>query len=252
MALFSDGPMASIEDLNAYDSSVLEVANTESIDLTRKLQLAQDEIGIELETILPRTTGEGVGPAAEPALANVVVTPPLRLWHMFRTLTLVYRDAYGSQLNDRYQARRDEYNSLAEWARGKLEQTGIGVVWEPIARAAVPQLTLGGGTLGPATVFACVSYLTQSGGEGAAGPAASVDVPMERTISVRPADPPANARSWNVFAGAAADRMVRQKLDPLPLDGQWTAAEALALSGRPPGQGQEPDDLRAAARLLRR
>ena len=40
--------------------------------------------------------------AAPPSIEQVVVTPPLKLWHIFRTLEMVYRDAYNSQLNDRY------------------------------------------------------------------------------------------------------------------------------------------------------
>ena len=45
---------------------------------------------------------------------QVVVTPPLKLWHTFRTLEMVYGDAYNSQLNDRYAGKRDEFHEHGE------------------------------------------------------------------------------------------------------------------------------------------
>ena len=100
MALFTDGPASNIEDLTAQDSQLLNVANSEGIDVTVKLALAQEAIGIHLEGLL------GEGPHR--SLRHVVVTPPLRLWHTYRTLESVYRDAYNSQLNDRYAGKRDQ------------------------------------------------------------------------------------------------------------------------------------------------
>ena len=36
MALFTDGPLNTIEDLRAHDSQLVDVASTEGIDLTKK------------------------------------------------------------------------------------------------------------------------------------------------------------------------------------------------------------------------
>ena len=109
MALFTDGEVSTIEDLRGYDTQLLDVANIEGIDVTRKLQLAQDEISVELATLLARAARFTV--PLDPG--RVVVTTPLKLWHTFLALELVYRDAYGSQLNDRYAGKRDE--SFTEW-----------------------------------------------------------------------------------------------------------------------------------------
>ena len=49
MALFSDGPTNTIEDLRAQDSQLMDMANTEGIDLTQKLSLAHEQIGVDLE-----------------------------------------------------------------------------------------------------------------------------------------------------------------------------------------------------------
>jgi len=54
MALFTDSPVSSIEDLSAQDSQLLDVASAENIDVTRKLALAQEEVGLELSALLTR------------------------------------------------------------------------------------------------------------------------------------------------------------------------------------------------------
>src|SRR6516164_5839448 len=108
MALFTDGDVSSIEDLRGYDTQLLDVANTEGIDVTRKLKLAQDEIAAEITAMLSRRAWFKA--PLDPG--RVVVTPPLKLWHMFLSLELVYRDAYRSQLNDRYAGKRDEFRGM--------------------------------------------------------------------------------------------------------------------------------------------
>ena len=55
MALFTDGPVSSIEDLKGQDTQLLDVASVEGIDVTRKLALAQEEIAVELAALLERT-----------------------------------------------------------------------------------------------------------------------------------------------------------------------------------------------------
>src|SRR5271165_6962341 len=124
MALFTDGAPSSIEDLSAQDSQLLNVANVEGIDVTQKLALAQNELGLDLYTLITQFGAVDqlfwVTPA--PNLATIVVTPPLKLWHTYRTLEMVYEDAYNSQLNDRYSGKRDQFHQMAQWAYGKLIQ----------------------------------------------------------------------------------------------------------------------------------
>jgi len=69
MALFTDGPISSIEDLTAIDSQLLEVASTEGLDATRKLAAAQEEIQIEVEGLIERWR-----------ITQVIVTPALRIY----------------------------------------------------------------------------------------------------------------------------------------------------------------------------
>ena len=55
MALFTDGPISTTDQLVAHDSSVLDVSNREGIDLTAKLALAQEELGVQLGATLAGT-----------------------------------------------------------------------------------------------------------------------------------------------------------------------------------------------------
>ena len=57
MALFTDGPPSCIEDLSAQDTQLLEIANVEGIDVTQKLRLAHDELGIQLYSLLSASSG---------------------------------------------------------------------------------------------------------------------------------------------------------------------------------------------------
>ena len=140
MALFTDGPISSIEDMTAQDSQLPTVASVEGIDVTQKIAIAQDQLAMELLTRLNRFgyLDQLFWLAPQPKLDSVVVTPPLKLWHTARSLELVYSDAYNSQLNDRYAGKRDQFQALAKWAYEKLIELGAGIAAEPIQRAAMP------------------------------------------------------------------------------------------------------------------
>src|SRR4051812_10531675 len=140
MALFTDGALTSIEHLRAHDTQLLTVANVEGIDVTRKLELAQDEISVQVAGMLARQS-------APPGLEQVVVSKPMRLWHAYRTLELVYRDAYHNQLNDRYGGKRDEYRGMAQWAYEQVIRVGLGIASRPAPKAPPPEVTPVAGSL---------------------------------------------------------------------------------------------------------
>ncbi len=244
MALFTDGSISTIDDLATYDSAVLDVASTEGIDLTRKLKLAQDEVGVMLTSLLPQESGCG--------LANVVVTTPLRLWHTLQTLALVYEDAYYGQLNDRYKGKWDSFATRARWAREQLMQVGAGFVMDPIPQAQPPVLTLAPSAQLAATYYATVAWVNRAGAEGAPAELRSISAENGTAIQVQPAVPPANATGWNVYIGLAPESMGRQNAAPLALDQTWTFDYPELAAGPLPGTGQAADFLRALPRILQR
>ena len=242
MALFTDGTISTTEELAAHDAQVLDVASTEGIDLTRKLSLAQDEMAAEMMTLLPEAE----------RLDHVVVTTPLRLWHAYLTLALVYRDAYNNQLNDRYGGRRDEYKALAKWAASKLIETGVGMVEAPLPKANPPQLTFVSGTGTGATYYACVSWSDARGGEGAAGEWGAITVPEGNVLSVQPANQATSTVGWNVFLALAPESLSQQNEAPIAIGQPWLQNAAISTTGKPPASGQMADYVRALPRVLQR
>lgn len=253
MALFVDGPACTIEDLTDQDSGLLDVAQTNGINVTTKLVLAQKEIETELRLWLlrPRPTLELLwGPSLR--IEQIVVTAPLKSWETFRALALVYRDAYFSQLVDRYQAKWQEFTALARDAYEKFISTGLGLVSDPIRRAGIPAL---GSTPGPqsgGTFYASVSWMNAENQEGAASEAASITIPDGNLMLVTPERAPANAIGYRVYAGTSLNGMFLQNSVLLPVDISYTYVPGQVTKGALPGLGQSPDYTRPLARTLLR
>ena len=240
MALFTDGPISSIEDLTAIDSQLLEVASTEGLDATRKLAAAQEEIQIEVEGLIERWR-----------ITQVIVTPALRIYHTYRTLELIYADAYNSQLNDRYAGKRDQYHRKAKWAYDKLLQSGIAIALDPVPRALPPDVTTAPGGLPDGVYYITSTWLNAAGEEGQP----AVPVTIETTSSsvmVNPGVPPSNAHGWNVYVGAAPDRMTLQNANAIATSASWLQPGSLLPGGRLAGTGQSTNYVQPVARVLLR
>jgi hypothetical protein len=254
MALFTDGTPSCILDLTARDTQLLNVAVAEGIDVTQKLVLAQDELALELGTMLSRTSfhDQALCLTLQPDLGSVVVTPPVKLWHTLRALELVYADAYCSQLNDRYAGKRDQFRHMAERAFEKLIETGIGMAACPVPQAASPIVVpVPGPALPDDTYFVTVAWVSGQGEEGASAIPAAVTT-SAGTLSVRLGPPPRNAASWNVYVGTAPDIMSLQNPSPLALGQLWLQPDTLQTGGRAPGSGQSPSFIQPVPRLIQR
>uniref|UniRef100_Q01Z38 Uncharacterized protein n=1 Tax=Solibacter usitatus (strain Ellin6076) TaxID=234267 RepID=Q01Z38_SOLUE len=247
MALFTDGDVSSIEDLRGYDTQLLDVANTEGIDVTRKLKLAQDEIAAEITTMLARRAWSNA--PVDPG--RVVVTAPLKLWHMFLSLELVYRDAYRSQLNDRYAGKRDEFHGMVKWAWDKLIETGLGLVDDPVARAAAPRVLPAAGSLPDGTYYVAAAWTNAAGAEGTSSIPATIDI-AGGSFAVQAIAGPVNAKGWNVYAGNSPTSLTRQNDKPLEPGETWLQSNSILTAGTPAGCGQAPDFLLPVPRILQR
>lgn len=249
MALFTDGTITTQEDLIAHESRILDLASTEGIDLAAKLDLAQEEIGVSLSASSPWLSGYG---AEGISLRNVAVTAPLKLWHAFRSLELVYRDAYGNQFNERYERKAKQYRELSRWASETLFQIGVGLVWNPLPSPGIPELGFVAGPQDAATYFVRTSWTNSSGEESAAGQLAEASIPNGSLLTAKTAQAPANATGWNVYVGTTVEGLSLQNQGPLGLGATWTEAGSGLVAGRAPGQGQEPSCLRGLPRVLER
>jgi len=258
MALFTDGFVSSMEDLAAQDSQLLDTASVEGIDVTQKLALAQGELALELKAVLTRLSyvDQLFWIAPQPNLGSVVVTPALKLWHTFRSLEMVYSDAYNSQLNDRYAGKRDQFHLSAKWAYEMLIQAGIGVASVPVPQAAIPTVTAAaapspGIPLPDGTYYVTVAWVNAAGEDGASAVPATIATTGSSLLVQPIGSTPKTAAGWNVYVGAGPDSMALQNGSPVAIGQTWLQPAALA-AGRLPGPGQRPSYLKPVPRMIQR
>ena len=247
MALFTDGSITEVQDLIEYETNLIEVADAEGIDLEAKLRLAQSEVGAELSAAT-------LGAASVPhfTLDHVVVTSPLKLWHTFQTQALIYRDAYNRKLNDKYLPKWNEYKDLARWAANLLYQRGVGLVLNPVPRSAKPALDAVPGALDALALYVRLSWLSDSGAEGAPSLEVAFETEANQALRVTPPAAPAGVVGWNVYAGTASGETTRQNALPLEPNQPWILPATGLVTGVAPGAGQEPDLFKAIPRFLQR
>jgi hypothetical protein len=244
MALFTDGPASTIEDLTAQDSQVLNIAASEGIDLTVKLRLTNEMVGMDLEELLRRASGFD--------LSHVVVTSPVRLWHTYRTLENVYRDAYNNQLNDRYAGKRDQFRELSKWAYDRLVQAGIGIALQPVPRAATPDVrqTLGG-VLPDGLYYVTMAWINSAGDSGVCANPGTILV-TGSGFRVEPQAAPAGVAGWNVFVGMDQEAMWRQNAEGIAPDAPWIQSGGWLSEGVVAGKGQNANYFHPIPRVLQR
>jgi hypothetical protein len=243
MALLIDGCINHLEDLRAQDSSILQVGSDERIDLPAKLRLAEEEIKSGLEAFLREEGGCRV--------EQVLVTEPLKRWHRLRTLDLAYRDAYFSQLNDRYGSRWKEYAKEAAAARREYFEAGVAIVNQPLRRPGAVEVATGAGSAAAANYWFQATSVGQGFVESAPTMITAVQAEEGHTLSVRVSGLPAEAYGWNLYAGQAMEKLVLQTPIPLRAWEAWELpSEGLAANGRQPGAGQGADRFVSRSRLL--
>jgi hypothetical protein len=257
MALFTDGHISDVQDLIAYEANLVEVADAEGIDLESKLRLAQSEVGTELgaAALGPGNlywTGKSAGQFQRFGLDQVVVTQPLKLWHAFQTLAIIYRDAYNRKLNDKYLPKWTEYKELARWAANLLYQTGVGVVLHPVPRAGQPAVDTVPGTLDAMAAYVRVSWLAAEGAEGAPSAEAAMETADNQALRVTPPAAPPGVTGWNVYVGTESGGATRQNSAPLETGQSWVMPATGLVAGAAAGNGQEPDLFKTLPRFLQR
>ena len=244
MALLIDGDISSINDLLKYESSTLDVANTEGIDLAAKLEIAETAVRLDIEAFLKKdySNSGGYG-GGQPSwkTPQVVITEGLRVWHVYGALAAAFRDAYHTQLNDRYQARWKTFEELAAAAKRTLFDIGVGVVFGPLRRPERPALSEVAGAQAAATWCARITWVTENGVESAASAIASLTTDPGSALVVAPPDSPEQAAAYNVYVGLTQDQITLQNDTPVSLESTWTMPNTGLTAGTFPPDGQQPD-----------
>lgn len=243
MALFSDGLLITGAELQEYENGILGVASTERLDITSKAKLAHDEIATDLLLFLDRNSlwDPRLVTRRQVGISDIVVTDPLKRWHAYKTLAMVYRDAYNNQLNDRYKGKWAQYDKLSEAAAQTLFHLGVGMVHQPIPRASEPSLTIVPMGVTGSAYYVRVSWVSISQQEGLASDAVEAKSSDGSSVVVAVSSPPSGIALWNVYAGSGPEDMALQNNSPLPIDTTWMLPATGMLSGRAPGDGQAPE-----------
>jgi hypothetical protein len=183
---------------------------------------------------------------------QIIVNGPLRRWERMSALAHVYRDAYFSQLVDRYQAKWDEYTALTRDAREIFIPTGLDLAGDPIRKAEPPLLGTTAGAGAGGMFYACVAWVNAAGQEGQASDASSNTAAAGRYMTVLATSAPGNATGFNVYAGSTPDSMTLQNASPLSPGSTYTYVPGMVSAGRGPGRGQSLQFRRRLTRTILR
>ncbi|HXE64161.1 MAG TPA: hypothetical protein VN519_11510 [Bryobacteraceae bacterium] len=253
MALFVEGPASTIDDLTDQDAGLLDVAVSAGINVSTKLRLAMEEIRTDL-TLWLSSRWEACELVWDPALRieQVVVTPPLKRWETIHALALIYRDAYFSQLVDRYQAKWQEYAKLTREVRDSVIASGLGVVHDPLPKAPLPILSTKPGPQAGGTFYARITWVNAAGQEGTPSAASSLVVADGNLMTVGTGTAPNNATGFNVYAGTSLDATFLQNNFAVGVADSFLFVPGQVAHGTLPGNGQPPDYRRRLARTILR
>lgn len=252
MALFTDGPPATIDDLRRYDSSTDEVARDSRIDLDAKLSVAAEEIGEEiLDFLLFQGTPQTEAARQRIGLSDVVVTASLKRWHAMRALADLYRDAYGADVSDRFRKKWEDYEKLAEETAEYVFTTGIGLARDPVEQAPLAVVAQADETSSRADFTIQIAWVSNGGAEGAPSEALPVQLaPGDRILAPAPAPP--RVTGWNLYLGAGQQVPMLQNDSPIPVDVLWTVPAGASRSGQQVPRTTIPDFRVVERRILQR
>lgn len=252
MALLTDPILITARDLLRHENDLLETADRERVEIESKIALALDEVRAETEMELDKMLRSGTGSSgAGVSLQNVVATPSLIRWLLYRTLWLFYFASYGNQLNERYKAKLEHYRQALESAKAEFLERGIGVSHNPLPMPESLQSHLAAGALAPGSYCFAGTWTNAAGQESALGILSSAQLTSPGGLALAPREAPANATGWNVYVGPNADELRRQNAVPLSINQTWVQSNSI-INGARAGAGQLPDRYLQPQRIFQR
>lgn len=255
MALLTDGNPNDALALEVYESAILNVAHVETIDLEIKLTLATAELAEDVLDILldhARAFDPESSIRRTIGVSDVVVSPQMQRWHALHTLEIVYRDAFNDQLDDRYEAKFQEYRELSKDAFTHTVRFGIGLALNPVPQAQQAVLSTAGGNGAAGTFYVEVSWVSATGQEGAPSDATATATAAQQNVVVQTLNPPPVATGFNVYIGPTEDTLARQNASPIAVGQTFTMPDAGLTAGPAPGTGQAADIFITGGQTLRR
>lgn len=203
-------------------------------------------------------------------------TSPLKLWMVYRTLALLYRDASSRLGKDRFEEKAERYRDECDRAWGNLQNAGIPCVNYPMeapgARHAFgagsfSASAISGSGSGTRTFDLALTYYDGSKYVSASNTGNAESAPSERVtvqlvnaqairVDITSLNPPngtmpafglaqayyspLNATHWSIYAGPTGGDLYYQTSVPIATK-TYTFGADPATSGRIAGNGQWPD-----------
>ncbi|MGI8960625.1 MAG: hypothetical protein ACR2IV_12830 [Bryobacteraceae bacterium] len=258
MALFTDAAVVTLDNLREFEASLVQVASSHGINVETKIKLATDAVNDKLLLWLLRAG------ASDPqylnrrllGLSTIVVSPALERWLCFESLSRFYAEAYNVQLNTRFQGKWTEYRGEANQASDLVFMSGLGVVYNPLPKPAMPLVSVQDGTAPALAMFIKTVWADRHGNEGAASPVNGVILSGASSVAVAMAEGaveiPKAAAGWNVYAGTSQDNITRQNSSPLSIGSTWQLPSTGLVDGPEALGGQEPNYYIILPRLSQR
>lgn len=246
MALFTDPGVVTLDDLQVYENSLVNVASAHGINVEKKIALSQSAIG---ERIMQWLLGVG---ASDPqwmnrrqlGLSTVVLTPGLRRWISFDALAEVFSEAYNVQLNTRYQGKWTEYQKQASEAARFMFSAGLGIVYNALVKPAMPLVSIQTGGFSAQSIFVQTTWTDAHGSESAPSPINGQVLSGAAEVAIAMAEgalnSPATAVGWNVYAGTLENNLTLQNSQPLPVGATWQVPGSGLIQGSLASDGQAP------------
>jgi hypothetical protein len=258
MALFTDPGVVTLDDLLQFENTLVQVSTTHGIDVDTKITLALNAISDKLMVWLLNAGG------SDPqflyrrslGLSTVVVTAPLYRWICFHSLSRFFEEAYNVQLNTRFQGKWTEYKREASDAADMVFMSGLGIVYNPLPKPAMPVVQIGPGSTLSESLFVQTTWVDSTGNESAPSPVNGQLVANFSSVSVMASpeglQPPATASGWNVYASTTDGDLQLQNTTPLAINGAWRLPAAGLIAGATPSSGQQPNFYIALTRRIQR
>jgi hypothetical protein len=257
MALFTDADIVTLDDLLQFETSLVQTASSHGINVDTKIALAENAISDRLMLWLL-----SVG-ASDPqwlnrrllGLSTVVVTPTLKRWLCFDSLSRFFAEAYDVQLNTRFQGKWTEYQNATKDAAEMVFMSGIGIVYVPLPKPAMPLVAIETGTVSPQALFIQTAWTDSHGDESALSPINGVILDGTSSIVVgmsEGADAPGGVTGWNLYVGTTDSDLTRQNNAPLAIGSTWVLPSTGLIDGPAPINGQQPNFYVPLSRQIQR
>jgi hypothetical protein len=258
MALFTDPDVVTLDDLLQFENALVQVSTTHGIDVETKITLAVN--GIEDKLMLWLLNAGASDPQflqrRNLGLSTVVVTPTLYKWICFDSLSKFFAEAYNVQLNTRFQGKWREYENQAQGAAGMVFMSGVGIVYNPLPKPAMPVVEVGAGNIFAEPLFVQTTWVDSNGSESAAGPVNGQLLENFSSVLVMPVGrtgaPPTTAVGWNVYASTTNANLTLQNATPLELGVGWQLPNQGLVAGPNPSSGQQANLYIALTKRIQR